>query len=41
MIGLIISVTILVLVNILLLAVMRGAKEADHIIDEATKERLK
>lgn len=41
MIGLIISVTILALLNILLLVVMRGAKEADHIIDEATKERLK
>lgn len=41
MIGLIISVTILALVNLLLLVVMRGAKETDLFVEEVTKKRLK
>jgi hypothetical protein len=41
MIGLIISVTILVLVNVLLLLVLRGAKETDLFVEEVTKKRLK
>lgn len=41
MIGLIISVTILVLVNVLLLLVLRGAKETDLFVKEVTKKRLK
>lgn len=41
MIGLIISVAILALVNLLILVVMRGAKEADLFVEEVTKKRLK
>jgi hypothetical protein len=41
MIGLIISVVILALVNLLLLIVMRGAKETDLFVEEVTKKRLK
>jgi hypothetical protein len=41
MIGLIISVTILALVNLLILVVMRGAKETDLFVEEVTKKRLK
>jgi hypothetical protein len=41
MIGLIISVTILALVNLLILVVMRGAKETDLFVEEITKKRLK
>lgn len=41
MIGLIISVSILVLANLLILAVMRGAKETDLFVEEVTKKRLK
>lgn len=41
MIGLIISVTILALVNFLLLVVMRGVKETDLFVEEVTKKRLK
>jgi hypothetical protein len=41
MIGLIISVTILALVNVLLLLVLRGAKETDLFVEEVTKKRLK
>jgi hypothetical protein len=38
---LIISVAILLMANLLILAIMRGAKEADSIIEDATKNRLK
>ena len=38
---LIISAAILLMANLLILAIMHGAKAADSIIDEATKERLK
>lgn len=41
MIGLIISVVILALVNLLILVVMRGAKETDLFVEEITKKRLK
>jgi hypothetical protein len=41
MIGLIISVVILALVNLLLLIVMRGAKETDLFVEEVNKKRLK
>lgn len=41
MIGLIISVSVLVLVNLLILVVMRGAKETDLFVEEVTKKRLK
>jgi hypothetical protein len=41
MIGLIISVSVLVLVNVLLLLVLRGAKETDLFVEEVTKKRLK
>ena len=41
MIGLIISAVILALVNLLLLMVMRGAKETDFFVEEVTKKRLK
>lgn len=41
MIGLIISVAILALVNLLILVVMRGTKETDLFVEEITKKRLK
>lgn len=41
MIGLIISVSILALANLLILVVMRGAKETDLFVEEITKKRLK
>lgn len=38
---LIISAVILLIANLLILAIMRGAKEADNIIEDAIKNRLK
>lgn len=38
---LIISAAILLVANLLILAIMRGAKEADAIIEDAIKNRLK
>lgn len=41
MIGLIISVAILTLVNLLILVVMHGVKETDLFVEEVTKKRFK
>jgi hypothetical protein len=41
MIGLIIIVSILALANLIILGIMRGAKETDQFVEDVTKKRLK